>query len=204
MVAERVVYIIDDDPATRRSLERLLDAADFRVASYSTAKAFLNVAPNLSAGCALLDLRMPEIGGLEAQAQLFRIRPDLPVIMMTGQGDVQSAVRAMKGGAVDFVEKPYGDDALIATIESALRRDESRGKAESDAAVALIKTLSTRERQVLNALVTGQPNKTIAFDLGISVRTVEVHRARMMDRLGVHKFAEAVRLAVVAKLASES
>ena len=204
MVAERVVYIIDDDPATRRSLERLLDAADFRVASYSTAKAFLNVAPNLSAGCALLDLRMPEIGGLEAQAQLFRIRPDLPVIMMTGQGDVQSAVRAMKGGAVDFVEKPYGDDALIATIESALRRDESRGKAESDAAVALIKTLSTRERQVLDALVTGQPNKTIAFDLGISVRTVEVHRARMMDRLGVRQFAEAVRLAVVAKLASES
>jgi two-component system, LuxR family, response regulator FixJ len=204
MVAERVVYIIDDDPATRRSLERLLDAADFRFASYSTAKAFLNVAPNLSAGCALLDLRMPEIGGLEAQAQLFRIRPDLPVIMMTGQGDVQSAVRAMKGGAVDFVEKPYGDDALIATIESALRRDESRGKAESDAAVALIKTLSTRERQVLNALVTGQPNKTIAFDLGISVRTVEVHRARMMDRLGVRQFAEAVRLAVVAKLASGS
>ena len=204
MVAERVVYIIDDDPATRRSLERLLDAADFRVASYSTAKAFLNVAPNLSAGCALLDLRMPEIGGLEAQAQLFRIRPDLPVIMMTGQGDVQSAVRAMKGGAVDFVEKPYGDDALIATIESALRRDKSRGKAESDAAVALIKTLSTRERQVLDALVTGQPNKTIAFDLGISVRTVEVHRARMMDRLGVRQFAEAVRLAVVAKLASES
>jgi two-component system response regulator FixJ len=204
MVAERVVYIVDDDPATCRSLERLLDAADFRVASYSTAKAFLNVAPNLSAGCALLDLRMPEIGGLEAQAQLFRIRPDLPVIMMTGQGDVQSAVRAMKGGALDFVEKPYDDDALIATIESALRRDESRGKAESDAAVALIKTLSTRERQVLNALVTGQPNKTIAFDLGISVRTVEVHRARMMDRLGVRQFAEAVRLAVVAKLASES
>jgi two-component system, LuxR family, response regulator FixJ len=204
MVAERVVYVVDDDPAVCRSLERLLDAADFRATSYPTANAFLDAARNLSAGCALLDLRMPELDGIEVQARLFQIRPDLPVIIMTGQGDVQSAVRAMKAGSVDFIEKPYSDASLIAAIESALKRDASKDQAEVAAAVALVKTLSSRERQVLDALVSGQSNKTIAFDLGISVRTVEVHRARMMDRLGVRQFAEAVRLAVLAKFANES
>ena len=200
--AERVIYIIDDDPAVRRSLERLLDAADFQAVSYATPKAFLDVAGSLPAGCALLDLRMPEMSGLEVQAHLLRINAELPVIVMTGQGDVQSAVRAMKAGAVDFIEKPYSDDALIAAIESALKGGVRQDRTdEIAAAAALVDTLSPRERQVLEALVAGHPNKVIAFDLGISVRTVEVHRARMMDRLGVRQFAEAVRLAVLAKLA---
>jgi two-component system response regulator FixJ len=121
---------------------------------------------------------------------------------MTAQGDVQTAVRAMKAGAADFIEKPYGDDALVAAIESALKDGAAKGRTDDiAAAAALIDTLSPRERQVLEALVAGQPNKVIAFDLGISVRTVEVHRARMMDRLGVRQLAEAVRLSVLGTLA---
>jgi two-component system response regulator FixJ len=202
MAAERVIYIVDDDPAIRRSLERLLDAVGFQVASYATPKAFLGVAGDLPVGCALLDLRMPEMDGFEVQARLRLINPDLPVIVMTAQGDVQTAVRAMKAGAVDFIEKPYGDDALVAAIESALKDGAAKGRTDDiAAAAALIDTLSPRERQVLEALVAGQPNKVIAFDLGISVRTVEVHRARMMDRLGVRQLAEAVRLSVLGTLA---
>jgi two-component system response regulator FixJ len=202
MASERVVYIVDDDPAIRRSLERLLDAAGFQAVSYATPKAFLGVAAGLPAGCALLDVRMPEMDGLQVQAHLLSIKPDLPIIVMTGQGDVQTAVRAMKAGAVDFIEKPYSDDALIAAIGSAMNDGVRKDRTDDiAAAAALIDTLSPRERQVLEALVAGQPNKVIAFDLGISVRTVEVHRARMMDRLGVRQFAEAVRLSVLATLA---
>jgi two-component system response regulator FixJ len=204
MAAERVVYIVDDDRAIRRSLERLLDAAGFQAVSYATPKAFLGVAAGLPTGCVLLDLRMPEMDGLEVQAHLRLINSGLPIIVMTGQGDVQTAVRAMKAGAVDFIEKPYSDDALIAAIESALKGSVRKDRTDDmTAAAALIDTLSPRERQVLEALVAGQPNKVIAFDLGISVRTVEVHRARMMDRLGVRQFAEAVRLSVLATLERE-
>lgn len=196
------VYVVDDDPAIRRSLERLLDAAGFRVASYATPKAFLGVADDLSLGCVLLDLRMPEMDGFEVQARLLLLNPDLPVIVITAQGDVQTAVRAMKAGAVDFIEKPYSDDALIASIESALNIGAVKGRAEDIVAAALlIEMLSPREREVLEALVAGQPNKVIAFTLGISVRTVEVHRSRMMDRLGVRQLGQAVRLYVLASLA---
>jgi len=202
MAAERFIYVIDDDPAIRRSLERLLDAVGFQVASYATPKAFLDVAGSLPWGCALLDLRMPEMDGFEVYARLRLINPDLPVIVVTAQGDVQTAVRAMKAGAVDFIEKPYSDDALIAAIESALKTCASKGRTDDiAAAAALIDTLSPREREVLEALVAGQPNKVVAFRLGISVRTVEVHRSRMMDRLGVRQFAEAVRLLVLASFA---
>jgi two-component system, LuxR family, response regulator FixJ len=152
----------------------------------------------LPAGCALLDLRMPEMDGLQVQTHLLSINPDLPVIVMTGQGDVQTAVRAMKAGAVEFIEKPYNATAIESALNDGVRKDRTDHIA---AAAALIDTLSPRERQVLDALVAGQPNKVIAFDLGISVRTVEVHRARMMDRLGVSQFAEAVRLSVLATLA---
>ena len=203
MAAERFIYVVDDDLAIRRSLERLLDAVGFRVASYATPKEFLDVAASLPGGCVLLDIRMPEMDGFEVHARLRLINPDLPVIVVTAQGDVQTAVRAMKAGAVDFIEKPYS--ALIAAIESALKTSAVEGRTDDIAmAAALINTLSPRERQVLEALVAGQPNKVIAFDLGISVRTVEVHRSRMMDRLGVHQFAEAVRLLVLASFAERA
>lgn len=203
MTDARFVYVVDDDPAIRRSLERLLDAVGFRVASYATPTAFLGVADELAIGCVLLDLRMPEMDGFEVQARLLLLNPDLPVIVITAQGDVQTAVRAMKAGAVDFMEKPYSDDALIAAIESALKTGTEKGRtADIAAAAVLIEALSPREREVLEALVAGQPNKVIAFNLGISVRTVEVHRSRMMDRLGVRQLGQAVRLSVLASLSA--
>jgi two-component system response regulator FixJ len=202
MVTVPFVYVVDDDPAIRRSLERLLDAVGFRVATYASPKAFLGVAGDLTAGCVLLDLRMPEMDGLEVQARLLLINSNLPVIVVTAQGDVQTAVRAMKAGAVDFIEKPYSEEALVTAIESALKNSAARGRADEIAAAAtLIETLSPRERQVLDALVAGQSNKVIAFELGISSRTVEVHRSRMMDRLGVRQLGQAVRLSVLASLA---
>ena len=202
MPVERVVHVVDDDAGVRRSLERLLDAAGFRVICYESAQEFLDAAQGGAGGCVLLDLRMPGMDGLELQARLFKSGISLPVIVMTGQGDVQSAVRAMKAGAVDFIEKPYDDETLLQAIETALATaappDRDR---EAAKAAKRIMALSPRERQVLDALVAGRPNKMIAFDLGISVRTVEVHRARMMNRLGVRQLAEAIRLAVTARLA---
>ena len=190
-------------PAVRRSLERLLDAAGFHVVSYQSPAAFLNAASGLSAGCVLLDIRMPGVDGLEVQARLNRLRVNLPVIVMTGHGDVPSAVRAMKAGAVDFLEKPFDDETLLNAIGGAFAKASQLigGDREAVRAAQRIATLSPREREVLDALLAGRPNKVIAFDLNISVRTVEVHRARMMERLGTKQFADAIRLAVMAKLA---
>jgi two-component system, LuxR family, response regulator FixJ len=204
MPAERTVHVVDDDPAIRRSLEQLLEAAGFKVVSYDTPLAFLDAAFDLVPGCVLLDIRMPGMDGLELQALLQEGNVPMPVVIMTGQGDIQSAVRAMKAGAVDFLEKPYSDESLINAIESALAgADRANVQREAAAASAQISALSPREREVLDALVAGRPNKVIAFDLGISVRTVEVHRARMMERLGVRQLAEAVRLAVMAQMDSK-
>jgi two-component system, LuxR family, response regulator FixJ len=201
MADARFVYVVDDDPAIRRSLERLLEAAGFRVTSFATPEAFLGVADDLAMGCVMLDLRMPKMDGFEVLARLAHLNPDLPVIVITAQGDVQTAVRTMKAGAVDFIEKPYSDDVLVAAIDSALKTGAAKGRADDmGAAAILIDSLSPREREVLEALVAGQPNKVIAFNLGISVRTVEVHRSRMMDRLGVRQLGQAVRLSVLANL----
>jgi two-component system, LuxR family, response regulator FixJ len=202
-LVDRTVHVVDDDPAVRRSLERLLDAAGFHVVSYQSPAAFLNAASGLSAGCILLDIRMPGVDGLEVQARLNRLRVNLPVIVMTGHGDVPSAVRAMKAGAVDFLEKPFDDETLLNVIGGAFAKASRLigGDREAVRAAQRIATLSPREREVLDALLAGRPNKVIAFDLNISVRTVEVHRARMMERLGTKQFADAIRLAVMAKLA---
>jgi two-component system response regulator FixJ len=201
MTAERTVHVVDDDAAVRRSLERLLDAAGFRAVSYETPMAFLASAPGLSSGCVLLDVWMPGMDGLTLQARLAKLDNHLPVVVMTAQGDVQTAVRAMKAGAVDFIEKPYDDEVLVKAIELALSlpRQSDRNREAAEAAQR-IAALSLREREVLEALVAGHPNKVIAYHLGISARTVEVHRARMMERLGVRQFAEAIRLAVMARL----
>jgi two-component system, LuxR family, response regulator FixJ len=202
MMADRTLYVVDDDAAVRRSLERLLDAAGFHVVSYESPSAFLEAASGLSAGCVLLDIRMPAVDGLEVQARLNRLRVQLPVIVMTGHGDVPSAVRAMKAGAVDFLEKPFGDETLLQAIEGAfVKVNRLIGDRDAERAAQRIATLSPREREVLDALLAGRPNKVIAFDLNISVRTVEVHRARMMGRLGTKQFADAIRLAMMAKSA---
>jgi len=202
MTGEQTVHVVDDDAAVRRSLERLLDAAGFRAVSYETSHAFLAVAASLSSGCVLLDVRMPVMDGLALQARLAKLDNNLPVIVITGQGNVQTAVRAMKAGAVDFIEKPYDDEVLVKAIELALSMPKQSDRdREAIEAVQRVAALSPREREVLDALVAGRPNKIIAYDLHISVRTVEVHRARMMERLGVRQFAEAIRLAVMARLA---
>jgi two-component system response regulator FixJ len=199
---DRTVHVVDDDAAVRRSLERLLDTAGFHVVSYDSSSAFLQTARGLAAGCVLLDIQMPGVDGLEVQSVLNRLRVPLSVIVMTAHGDVASAVQAMKAGAVDFLEKPFDDKTLLNAIEAALAKAGRRvGDREPVKAAQLIATLSPRERDVLDGLLAGRPNKVIAFDLGISVRTVEVHRARMMERLGTRRLADAVRFAFLAKLA---
>jgi two-component system response regulator FixJ len=201
MTDERTVYVVDDDAGVRRSIERLLDVAGFKAVSYETPMEFLAAAPGLSSGCVLLDIRMPGMDGLTLQARLAELDNHLPVVVMSGQGDVQIAVQAMKAGAVDFIEKPYDDEVLVKAIEQALSlsRQSDRNREAAEAAQR-VDALSPRERQVLEALAAGRRNKVIAYDLGISVRTVEVHRARMMERLGVRQLAEAIRLAVMARL----
>jgi two-component system, LuxR family, response regulator FixJ len=204
MATERIVHVVDDDPAVCRSLGQLLYSGDFECIAYESAVAFLEAMPGISAGCVLLDIKMPEIDGFAMQGQLAHLGFNLPVIVITGDGDISTAVAAMKGGAVDFIEKPFDDKRLFASIETALADARpSRTDREAAEAAERIATLSPRERQVLNGLVAGRPNKVIAHDLGISVRTVEVHRARMLERLGTRRLAEAIRLAVLADLAPD-
>ena len=204
MPAERTIHVVDDDAAVRRSLELLLGSMGFITVSYAAPDSFLLAAPGLTDGCLLLDVKMPGVGGLEVQAMLKAVGFALPIIVITGQGDIQTAVRSMKAGAFDFLEKPYEDEALLRAIEAAFATTPHGHDRQTLDAVQRIAELRPREREVLEALVAGASNKVIAFDLGLSVRTVEVHRARMMDRLGTHQLAEAIRLAVLATLASAS
>ena len=202
MTSKGIVHVVDDDEAIRRAMTRLLRSSGFETVAYETAQAVLNVAPSLSSGCILLDLRMPGMDGLELLARMGEFGIDLPVIVLTGHGDVPTAVKAMKAGAVDFIEKPIDEDQLLGAIQAALaeRKPGERHHAivRANEQMAL---LSPRERQVLEAIAGGRPNKLIAYDLGISVRTVEVHRAHMLDRLGVRNIAEAIRIAVLAAVA---
>jgi two-component system response regulator FixJ len=202
MTVKRIVHVVDDDAAVRRALVRLLRSEGLEAVAYETAQAVLNAAPSLSSGCILLDLQMPGMDGLELLARLGELGIELPVIVVTGHGDVPTAVRAMKAGAVDFIEKPIDETQLFAAIDAALAEKKfavrDRVVAGATERMAL---LSPRERQVLEAIAVGRPSKLIAYDLGISVRTVEVHRAHMLDRLGVRNMAEAIRIAVMATLA---
>ena len=201
MTPERTVYVLDDDEAVLRSLERLLRSANFEPITFDHPDTFLTAAKTFKTGCVLLDVRLPGMSGLDVQARLLKMRNDLAIIVVTGQGDIQTAVRAMKAGASDFLEKPYSDHALLGSIETAFEKechsDRDRDIAEAARRVA---SLSPREREVLDGLLAGRPNKLIAYDLGISVRTVEVHRARMMERLGMRQLAEVIRLGVMARL----
>jgi two-component system response regulator FixJ len=202
-MAERTVYILDDDVAVLRSLERLLSSASFEPIAFENPDAFLAAAKTFKTGCVLLDVRLPGMSGLDVQTRLLKMRSDLAVIIVTGQGDIQTAVRAMRAGATDFLEKPYSEHALLGSIEMAFGKgtQPDRDREIADAA-RRVATLSPREREVLDGLLAGQPNKLIAYQLGISVRTVEVHRARMMERLGVRQLAEVIRLGVIARLST--
>jgi len=202
MTSKRIVHVVDDDAAVRRALMRLLRSEGLVAVAYETALAVLNAAPSLSSGCILLDLQMPGMDGLELLARLGELGIELPVIVVTGHGDVPTAVRAMKAGAVDFIEKPIDETQLFAAIDAALseKKFAVRDRAVAGATERMAR-LSPRERQVLEGIAVGRPSKLIAYDLGISVRTVEVHRAHMLDRLGVRNMAEAIRMAVMATLA---
>jgi two-component system response regulator FixJ len=199
-MAEQTVYVLDDDEAVLRSLGRLLSSAGFEAIAFDLPDAFLAAAKAFKTGCVLLDVRLPGMSGLDVQTQLLKTRNDLAVIVVTGQGDIQTAIRAMKAGAADFLEKPY-----LGSIEMAFGKgtfsDRDRDRDIADAA-RRVATLSPREREVLEGLLAGRPNKLIAYHLGISVRTVEVHRARMMERLGVRQLAEVIRLGVIARLST--
>lgn len=202
MATDRNVYIVDDDAVFRRSLSKLLRIASFEPTGYATPLEFLENCTELPTGCVLLDLRMPVMDGLATQAELKRRGVWLPIVMVSAQRDVAAAVEAMKGGAVDFIEKPFEESRLIAAIVTAL--DVFHTTCDMAIAAAKISSLTHRECQVLDGLVAGHSNKVIAHDLQISVRTVEVHRANMLGRLGVHGLGEAVRLAVMAGFAHRS
>jgi two-component system, LuxR family, response regulator FixJ len=204
IAVEPIIHVVDDDAAMRRSLERLLKSVGLATECYASAKAILDAAPLPSRGCILVDVCLPDIDGLKLQARLHDLGVHLPMIVITGRGNVATAVQAMKGGAFDFIEKPFANEELLDSVEAALAAVRTHRDAEIQTATDRIARLSRREGQVLDALVAGRPNKAIAYDLGLSVRTVEVHRARMMERLGVRQFAEAVCLAVLARMAQHS
>lgn len=202
MPADRHVYIVDDDEAVRESLSVLLEATGHRVRAFGLAKDFLDAAPALQVGCLIADIRMPEMDGLELQRTLNEQNLHFPMIVITGHGDVPLAVRAMKAGALDFIEKPFATTTILASVEAALARIEAAGQRDpiAGAALAKLELLSPREREVLEGLLAGLPNKTIAYDLAISPRTVEIHRARVMDKMGARSLSELIRLALAAGL----
>jgi len=200
MMAEaRTVHLVDDDEAVRESLTALLESHDFSVRSFVSAEAFLAAYPTGACGCLLTDIRMPEMDGLTLQERVAETSPRLAVIVMTGHADVPLAVRAMKAGAIDFVEKPFPPMAIVEAINRALNESARRREALPDYSGELrtrLDTLTPREREVLVGLVAGLPNKTIAYDLGISPRTVEIHRARVMEKMRAKSLSELVRLAM--------
>jgi two-component system response regulator FixJ len=195
-----LVHLIDDDEGVRRALTYLLGASGLAVKVYESASAFLEKCEDFQSGCVVSDVRMPGIDGVELLRQLQQKRARMPVVIMTGHADVPLAVAAMKGGAVDFIEKPFPDDVLLAAIQSAFERDRNMGRPAAE--VAQIQTrlgsLTVREKEVLDGLLAGFPNKTIAYDLGLSPRTVEVHRANVMTKMVASSLPELVRMVLAA------
>jgi two-component system, LuxR family, response regulator FixJ len=199
MTGEPILFVIDDDTAVRDSMRALLESAGFTVKAYGSAKAFL-ADYDSQGGCLIADIRMPEMDGLELQEEIARRGIELPVIIMTGHGDVTLAVQAMKAGAVDFIEKPFADDHMLENIRRALeigRRSQNRS-AETKAANELLALLTPRERHVLDQLVAGRSNKVAAYELGISPRTIEIHRAHIMGKMKARSLSDLVRVALTA------
>ena len=200
MPDKSVVHVIDDDEALRESLAFLLETAHFEVRTYDSALRFLEALRHAEPGCIITDVRMPGMSGLELLRQLATLESTFAVIVITGHGDIPLAVEAMKLGAVDFLEKPFDDNALIAAVRSALSRRERDLERDSEKLEihSRIAALSNRERQVLEGLVAGHANKTIAFDLGISPRTVEIYRANLMTKMQASSLSDLVRMTLMA------
>lgn len=203
-MTEIIVHIVDDEEAVRSSLAFLLTSAGFAVRAHESATAFLAHAPGIRNGCLITDLRMPDMSGVELLRRLREADALLPAIVITGHGDVQMAVDAMKNGALDFIEKPFSDDVLIASIRRTV--EQAAAQVQSEAMLAQTRerlaSLSERETQVLKGVVAGLPNKTIAFELGISPRTVEVYRAGLMGKMQARSLPELVRMVLALEGAS--
>jgi len=199
-VSDPTVHVIDDDEAMRDSLSFLLDTADLKARTYDSAPAFLSRAQELEPGCIVTDIRMPEMSGLDLVRRLKELGVALPVIVITGHGDVPLAVEAMKAGVIDFLEKPFDDEVLLRAVRAALdsQSQASEHDAEKRRFEAMLESLSPREREVLKGVVAGKPNKIIAYDLGISPRTVEVYRANVMTKTQASSLSELVRMALLA------
>jgi len=201
----QTVFVVDDDEAVRDSLGALLESVGFEVESFGSGADFLDRLDPKRGGCIVLDVRMPGLSGLEIQEKLTEKRITLPVIIITGHGDVPIAVQAIKAGAMDFIEKPFGDDIILESVGRALERGR-RNKRDASSAVeieARMARLTPRERDVLEQLVIGNPNKIIAHKLGISPRTVEIHRARVIEKMEARSLSHLVRLALTAGVVPE-
>jgi two-component system, LuxR family, response regulator FixJ len=193
---EGLVYVVDDDEAVRDAIAFLLEASNLRCRTFGSAAEFLEAFDPALHACLVADIRMPGLSGLELQGQLNRQGASIPVIFITGHGDVPMAVNAMKAGAFDFIQKPFREQDLIARIQKALDKDRELREQQSSLSVIREKlaTLTPRETEVMGRVVNGQANKVIAFDLGVSQRTVELHRARVMRKLGMRSLADLVRV----------
>jgi two-component system response regulator FixJ len=196
MEVESTVFVVDDDADLRESLGWLFESAGLRFKSYSTAQEFLTDYKPEEPGCLLLDVRMPGLSGLDLQEELRRRGVPPPIIIMTGHAKVPMAVRALKGGAIDFIQKPFSDQSLLERIRQAIDLDRRTRQVRMEAAkfAALLTYLTPREREVMDLVIAGKPNKIIAADLGISPKTVEIHRGRVMEKMQVESVAELVRL----------
>jgi two-component system response regulator FixJ len=201
-----IVHVIDDDEAVRDSLQFLLASAKLQVATYDSATSFLAALPAIKGGCVVTDVRMPQMSGIELLRKLKASGSELPVIVMTGHGDISLAVEAMKEGAADFLEKPYDDGALIKAVQAALDRytRDARREAEKAQIRERLALLSQREREVLEGLIAGHANKIIAADLKISPRTVEIYRAHVMTKMAADSLSDLVRMSLIAGLFEKS
>ncbi len=199
MTANRIVHIVDDDEGVRQSLAFMLSSAGLPVRLYDSALAFLAGLTSTQDGCLITDIRMPGMSGIDLLKTLREKSLSMPAIVITGHGDVPLAVEAMKAGAVDFIEKPFEEEAILNAVKRALEQGSNKN-ANGGEIAARLATLSERERQVLEGLVAGHPNKTIAFDLGISPRTVEVYRANLMAKMQAKSLSELIRMAIVANV----
>ena len=198
---QQTVYVVEDDEAVRDSLELLLKPDSKPVKTYESANAFLKDYSDKMAGCIVLDIRMPGMDGMELQKKLNDKHSILPIIFVTGHGDVPMAVDAMKEGAVDFIQKPYREEALLEKIEAALEQDQEQRKSldEKQEIIRRVKSLTPREREIMDRMIAGQANKVIAIELEISQRTVEIHRSRVMHKMGTHSLAHLVRMVLSVK-----
>lgn len=202
MTERRLIHIVDDEEAIRRSAGFMLKTSGFTVATYPSGDAFLREVRHAQPGCILLDVRMPGMDGLAVQQELLVRGIAMPVVILTGHGDISIAIRAMKAGAVEFIEKPFEKAVLLDAIRAAFERldDAEKRRAHAADAAVMLGALTGRELDVLKGLAEGLPNKSIGYDLGISPRTVEVHRANLMEKLRARTFSDALRIAFAANL----